>query len=87
MPNPTLSKSEFFQEVQRTLFLYLIGFLGLKKGGDYVLWRYWFRKYRTDTEEDTNNDSTTGDKESETQKDGSMDTEIEGTAESNRTEK
>ena len=26
-------------------------FLGLKKGGDYVLWRYWFRKYRTDTEE------------------------------------
>ena len=26
-------------------------FLGLKKGGDYVLWRYWFRKYRTDSEE------------------------------------
>ncbi len=62
-------------------------FLGLKKGGDYVLWRYWFRKYRTDTEEDTNSNNTTGDIDSETQKDCSMDAITEGTAESSRTEK
>ena len=31
--------------------IWTLVFVGLKKGGDYVLWRYWFRKYRTDSEE------------------------------------
>ncbi len=53
--------------------------LGLKKGGDYVLWRYWFRKYRTDTEETEHDNKQEGadSTSSETPIEGSMGSNIQ----------